>query len=200
MIRKAAFVAAALFCAGCASASTEPAGEPSAGEQAAMQDAWTKYATPGEAHAKLAKQCGEWEISSKMWMAPGAPPMESRGHATLRMVLGGRYQAQEFHGDFGGMPYEAMGTTGYDNQRRAYLGTWIDNMGTGLMTMEGAETAPGVFTYTGEMVDPAGGGMERFRSVMTEQGPDTILFEMFGTEHGSAGMRKMMEMVYTRQR
>ena len=54
--------------------------------------------------------------------------------------MGGRYLEQRFKGDIMGMPFEGIGYTGYDNVKKQYWGTWMDNMSTGMMTSTG--TAP----------------------------------------------------------
>ena len=35
-----------------------------------------KLAAPGEHHQHLARIAGDWKAASKMWMEPGAPPIE----------------------------------------------------------------------------------------------------------------------------
>jgi hypothetical protein len=35
------------------------------------------------------------------------------------------------------MPFEGISTLGYDNAKKTFFSTWIDNMGTGMMVMEG---------------------------------------------------------------
>lgn len=201
MIRKAAFLAAAaLVTLGCASASTEPAGEPSAEDRAAEQAAWMEYMTPGEAHARMARHAGEWEAAGRMYEDPAAPPMEMKGRATLKMILGGRYELQEYHGDFMGMPFEGMSITGYDNAVGKYVSSWIDSMGTGVMHMEGTADADGVITLAGTMVDPMKKAACPVRMVMKDGGPDSFSFEMWGNDRATGEMRKMMEMAYTRKR
>lgn len=36
-----------------------------------------------------------------------------------------------------GMPFEGHGTLAYDNHRKMFVSTWIDNMGSGIMVLEG---------------------------------------------------------------
>ncbi|MDB5210043.1 MAG: hypothetical protein JWQ30_870, partial [Sediminibacterium sp.] len=87
--------------------------------------------TPGKEQAMLAKSNGVWKAETTMWMSPDAPPMKSNGTATNKMIMGGRYQQMAFKGDMMGQPFEGLGTTGYDNARKVWTSTWIDNMGTG---------------------------------------------------------------------
>lgn len=55
----------------------------------------------------------------------------------MKMILGGRFLQQEVNGEMMGMPMNGIGITGYDNLKKKYVGFWIDNMGTGMYTMEG---------------------------------------------------------------
>ncbi len=39
------------------------------------------------------------------------------------------------------MPFHGIGTEGYDNVRKKFMASWIDNMGTGILLMEGTYDA-----------------------------------------------------------
>ena len=93
--------------------------------------------TPGSSHQLLAKAEGEWTGEMTMWMAPDAPPMKSTVTNTNKMIMGGRYQVSTHKGDFMGQPFEGISTTGYDNAKKVFISNWVDNMGTGMMNMEG---------------------------------------------------------------
>ena len=56
-----------------------------------MMKAWIAYGTPGAEHKTLEAMAGSWDVSTKMWMAPGAPPQEVSGTSENKMILGGRY-------------------------------------------------------------------------------------------------------------
>lgn len=124
-------------------------------EQETME-AWMKLATPGKEHAVLGRQAGEWNVELTTWMNPAAPPTQGTGTASLKTILGGRVQIEEFHGDFNGMPFEGFGMMGYSNYRRKFWHTWTDNMGTGLYHGEGTASADGkVITMRGKSDRPA---------------------------------------------
>src|ERR1043165_7932011 len=105
--------------------------------QKAMMEAWMKASTPGDAHKKLDNMVGTWDVTVKSWMAPGEPPMESTGTAMNQWVLGGRWMEEKFTGSFMGMPFQGIGYTGYDNIKKQYVGTWMDNMTTAMMGSRG---------------------------------------------------------------
>ena len=95
------------------------------------------YATPGEQHKMLSNSNGTWNGEVTMWGAADAPPSTSTMTMVNKMIMGGRYQVSEAKGNMMGMPFNGMSTTGYDNHKKVFMSTWIDNMGTGVMKMEG---------------------------------------------------------------
>jgi len=117
--------------------------------------AWTAYMTPGDMHKMLAKDDGEWTGEVSMWMEPGKEPMKSKGTMTNKMIMGGRYQESFYTGDMMGQPMEGRGVTAYNNASKKFETTWIDNMGTGIMKLEGTYD-PGTksITYVGKQLDP----------------------------------------------
>jgi len=100
-------------------------------DSAAMMKAMQDYMTPGPMHKLLASMAGKWKVESTMWMSPGAQPMQSTTEAENTMIMGGRYMEQKVHGNMGGMNFEGLGTFAYDNAKKMFIATWVDNMGTG---------------------------------------------------------------------
>jgi hypothetical protein len=130
----------------------KPEAEP---DSATKMKNWQAYMTPGEAHKMMAAMEGEWTGDITMWMKPGAEPMKSTATAVNKMIMGGRYQLSTHKGDFGGMPFEGQSTLAYDNAKKTYISTWIDNMGTGIMVMEGTyDSTTKTTTTKGRMVNP----------------------------------------------
>jgi Protein of unknown function (DUF1579) len=46
------------------------------------------------------------------------------------MILGGRYQQSTTKGSFNNMPFEGISLLGYDNAKKVFMNSWVDNMGT----------------------------------------------------------------------
>jgi len=162
------------------------------------EEAMMKAATPGAEHKKLDTMVGTWSATVKMWPAPGAPAQESKGTATNKWVLGGRYLEQSFDGSFMGMPFHGTGYTGYDNIKKEYIGSWMDTMSTGMMTSTGHINADGTWTFNGSMPDPMSGKDAPFEEKVTVKDKDHHVFEMMAP--GPDGkMFKMMEITYTRK-
>lgn len=172
-----------------------------AAEQKAMMDAMMRAGTPGEAHKKLDGMVGTWDAKVKMWMEPGAKPMESTGKAVSEWVLGGRWLQQKFDGSMMGMPFSGIGYTGYDNIRKMYVGTWMDSMSTGAMTSsDGTGDASGKsWTFTATSLDPMSGEPVNCDEKITWIDKDKHLFEMTCPDM-DGNMYKMMEITYTRKK
>ncbi len=164
-----------------------------------MQKTWMDYATPGEVHKMIAQSDGEWQGTVTHWMAPGADGMESKCTANNKMVMGGRYQITDFKGEFMGMPFEGMGTLAYDNTKKVFITTWIDNMGTGLMTMQGTwDDKTKSITFRGKMVDPSVGDYVDVKEVFTIKDEKTQTIEMFSPLPDGKGEFKTMQVVLKR--
>lgn len=169
-------------------------------EEKAMMEAWQKFATPAESHQKLAGMVGTWDAEVTSWMNPAAPPMKSMGTSENRWVLGGRWIEQRFTGKFMDQPFEGVGYTGYDNYKKKYVGTWMDNMSTAVMMSEGAFDAAGKsMTSMSTMDDFMTGQQQKIRTVVNVVDNDRHVFEMYGP--GPDGKEnKQMEIVYKRRK
>lgn len=163
----------------------------------AMQK-WMEYATPSDMHKMLAKYNGEWEGNMKMWMAPGAEPMESTATITNDMHMGDRYQKSTYSGTSMGMPFQGESMTAYDNMKKKFYNTWIDNMGTGVIYSEGEWNADSkTVTYNGKMSEPMSGTQLDVRQVITYIDNDHYKMEMYYNMGGQDF--KSMEANYTRK-
>src|SRR5262245_13512739 len=158
-----------------------------------------KLAKPSEGHERLKPLAGTWKTVVKMWDKPGAAaPQVSDGECTDQWILEGRFLKEECTGTFAQMPFQGMGITGYDNAKKMYVGSWIDTMGTGILTSTGTVHKSGkTFTSTTTMPDPASGKPMKARLITKIVDDNTHTFEM----HIPAGTKdfKMMEITYTRK-
>jgi hypothetical protein len=167
-------------------------------DSAAMMKAWQAYMTPGEEHKWLAKSNGTWNEEITMWMDPNAAPQKSTAVAQNRMVMNGLYQESRVKGSFEGMPFEGLSTMGYDNAKKKWVSTWIDNMGSGIMQMEGTmDPATKVLTLQGKGWDPSTGKPVDMRETFKVIDDKNQYMEMFCTKNGSEF--KTMEMKLTKK-
>jgi hypothetical protein len=159
-------------------------------------EAMMKAGAPGPQHDQLKKMEGSWKTSVKSWMAPGEPTT-SAGASECHMILGGRFLEERATGDMMGMPFEGHGLIGYDNMKKQYLMTWIDNMGTGIMSANGSyDDAKKTLTFK-SMTTGMDGKPAAYRSTSTWTDDNTMVLTMYQTQKGKE--TKAMEITYTRQ-
>lgn len=173
-------------------------------KQEEMMKKFHEYATPGEAHKVLKDIAGKWTYTTKFWESESATPHESKGSAKMTMILGGRFLQQEVKGKgMDKMDYEGMGLIGYDNVKKKYITTWIDNMGTGIMEGEGQFNASTkMLTEEGEFTCPMTKDQEadyRGEWVLTDK--NNMTYSMYGKGMKDEGKEfKMMEITYKRKK
>jgi hypothetical protein len=159
---------------------------------------WMDYMTPGKEHSDLAKMNGDWSFVNKFWMDPSAPPQTTEGTAFCEMLLGGRYQQMKVMGKMMGMDYNGIGVTGFDNAKKVWVSSWIDNFGTGLMYMEGTyDDASKSIVFRGKMVDPISGKDTEEKQTIKILDDKTCVMEMFNVVDGKD--IKNMEITYTKK-
>jgi hypothetical protein len=160
-----------------------------------------------ENHKLLASTAGTWSYTVKMWMDPAGKPTESTGTATRKAVMDGRYVSGEYTGKFkmpgpdgkiADMNFIGMSMDGYDNVKKKFVSGWVDNMGTGIMTMDGTyDAATKAFTYTGEY-EMMPGMKEKVRQIIKM--PDATHMMMEYYEDRGQGETKTMEINYTKKK
>ena len=167
-----------------------------------MMKRWQESMTPGAQHKMLEESVGTWDAEVKMWMkGPTGEPMISKGTSEQKMVLGGRYLQQDFTGEMMGQTFTGIGLTGYDNFKKKYVSFWIDNMSTGMSTMDGALDKDGKsVTMWGKMDEPATGQKDKKVKYVTRfVDKNTQIFETYDVT--SFGDKKpIMEITYKRKK
>jgi hypothetical protein len=148
-------------------------------------------------HEMLAKSDGVWTEEIKMWMDPNAEPATTVGKCENKMILGGRYQYSTHSSTMMGMPFEGINILAYDNVRKVFQSSWIDNMGTGIMNVEGPwDEATKSCTMTGKTTDPMNGGVVDVKEVYTIVDDNHHKMEMYLIQGGKE--IKNMEIHFTR--
>ncbi len=160
--------------------------------------AWTNYMTPGKFHELLAKGNGEWSEDISMWMDPTAAPTTTTATSSNKMILGGRYQYSTISGTMMGMPFEGISIVGYDNAKKMFVNTWIDNFGTGISNMEGTlDEATNTITFTGKQIDPMTGKEMGIKQILKIIDSDNQYMEMYAINNGQE--MKTMEIRSTKK-
>lgn len=175
------------------------AAAPGKPDEAAMMAAVAKAAEVTDNHKKLKSLVGKWQTTSRMWMNPDQPPVETKGTAEKRLVLGDRFVQEDFKGTAMGKPFAGQGLTGYDNNKQKFTNTWGDTMSTALLTAEGTADASGKdLVLTGSAWCPVEKKNKNFRHVLHIESDKKHTLEMFDV--GADGKEtKTMEVVYTRK-
>lgn len=170
-------------------------------KQEEMMKKWKAYATPGAEHKNLAQFEGKWTYTSKMWETKDSKPEETKGEATFKMILGGRYLEQSVKGTAMGMPFEGRGLTAYDNVQKKYLTLWYDNMSTGIGHGEASfDSAGKVMTESGENTCPmTESGKLSYRGEWAIKDKNNSTYTMWSKGPEGKEEYKMMEMVYKRK-
>jgi len=134
----------------------KPAANPSETDMMAMM---AELAKPNENHKLLARAVGHWRYTASMWMNPDptAPPSKSTGTTVTKALMGGRYFTSEHSGKMqmpgpdgkmADVEFKGISTDGYDNVKKKFVSSWIDNLGTGIVNSEGTyDAATKTFTY-----------------------------------------------------
>ncbi|MDR6764015.1 hypothetical protein J2Y38_004244 [Flavobacterium sp. 2755] len=171
----------------------EPAAEAPV-DSAAQMKAWQAYATPGAPHKLMTDEVGTWNCEMTFWYEPNGKPEKSTSVATIKMILGGRYQEGNYVGKIMGAPFEGKSTLAYNNASKEYTTTFIDNMGTGMMVATGKyDEATKSMEFKGEVVNPVTGKKAPYREIYTIVDATTRKMEMFDVKEGSE--YKSMEIV-----
>ena len=173
---------------------------PTLKDTAALHQAMYTVGAPGDVHKMIAKDNGVWTAEMTYWETPDAQPMKMTGTATNKM-LWDRYQVSSFKCEMApGMVFEGLSTLAYDNAKKAYVNTWIDNMATGLMVMEGKyDEATKTINLTGKGTDYRNGKDIQMRQTYKMVDDNTQLMEMYATFAGGKEY-KNMEITYKRKK
>ena len=154
---------------------------PPAMDPAAMQKAMTDFATPGDMHKWLAKFSGTWEASVIGFMDP-AKPDTSKAINTVSMTLNGLFQLGRFNGKMMGRQFEGHSTMAYDNAKKLFISTWIDNLGSGIIYMTGTfDEKTKTLNLKGLQTDPMTGKDIDIREEMIMIDDDSYTLTMYGT-------------------
>src|SRR5437660_7172144 len=174
-------------------------GQPSAAD---MMKQMMELSKLNENHKLLSSLDGNWDYTIKFWMNPdpNAKPQESKGTAIRKSIMGGRFAVMDVSGNMQmpgedgkmkTMQFKGMGIEGYDNVKKKFVASWIDNMGTGIEFSEGTyDPATKSFTYTSE-VEAIPGMKTPIREVVKVTDSNHMSLEWYENQGG--GEKKTME-------
>jgi len=156
---------------------------------------------PGKFHELLKQFEGTWETKSEFQMGPDQPAMKSKGTETTKFGVGGLFLITDVKSEMEGMamPFDAHSIWGYDEHKKKFTGSWVDNMSTAIWPSEGTvDDAGKVFTLTMEGPDPASGKTFKIKLVHEITGKDTRKLTLFMP--GPDGNEMQMKIDYVRKK
>ncbi len=135
---------------------------------------------PGPEHAMLAKDAGSWDATVTSYET--TPPTVTKATSTRRMV-GDLWLVEDFVGSMGGKPFLGHGVMGFDQNKKKFVGVWVDSMLSSLTTSEGSyDTATKKMTCAAKMVMM---GQESTSTLVTEYKDadnETLTMTMLGAD------------------
>jgi hypothetical protein len=162
--------------------------------------AWQNYMTPGKMHSWLAKWNGSWEAEVSQWMDPSAPPNKTQATIEQQATLNGLFSVGKFKSTMMGMPFEGHSTMGYDNAKKMFVSTWMDNIGSGIVVMTGSyDEATKTLHLKGKQTDPMTGQDSDIREEMRIVDDNTYVMTMYGAGMDGKEM-KFMEGTFKRKK
>lgn len=154
---------------------------------------------PTEEHEILKQEVGVWDATVKVWPAPDAEPMVSKGVEKNHMLKGDLWLITEFEGEVIGTPFIGKGTFGYDPAEKKYTGVWVDTM-TPHMMITKSDYDPKTKTLTGiaETRDVMSGEKYNAKMITRFVDDDTRVMEMHRKDKDGKES-KVMEISYKRR-
>lgn len=136
-----------------------------------------KMPAPAKEHQWLNQFVGQWESEVEITMAPGQPPLKTKGAENCRSI-GGFWLISEGKSEMGGALFEHLMTLGFDPAKQKYTGTWVDSMSSYQWKYEGTVDATGkVLTLDTEGPCPMKPGqLVKFKEVTEFKSPDHRTF------------------------
>lgn len=148
-------------------------------------EAWISYMQPGAMHKMMAGWDGNWEMELTQWTHPGAEASKSTASCVTKSILGGRYSETKHTGDFMGATFEGISVLAFDNAKKEFVNTWIDNMGTGIMIMRGTfDAGSQTIDMKGVATDPMTGKDMAVRQTIRIINDKTQQMEMYSMVEG----------------
>jgi Protein of unknown function (DUF1579) len=167
--------------------------------EADMMKAWQNFMTPGDMHKWMAKHTGTWEAEVKQWVN-GPEPTIAKATDVVAMSMNGLYQTANFTSTMMGMPMMGQSTLAYDNAKKMFVLTWIDNMGSGIVWMTGSyDEKTKTLNLKGRQTDPVTGKDTDIRQENIYIDDDNYTMKMFGAGPDGKEM-KFMEGTFKRKK
>jgi hypothetical protein len=146
----------------------------------------------GDVHKMLSTFVGIWDEEITTWSSLDQAETKGKGKVVIQMVLNGRYQHARHLCEFMGADFEGFSIIGFDNVKQVFQTTWIDNMSTGILFMDGSwNEAAKKISFKGKFANPSNGELVKVLEEYTFSDLDNIKIEMYITTSKQAEMKSM---------
>jgi hypothetical protein len=146
-------------------------------------------ATPGEMHQVLFQLIGAWHGDVSFYSETEREPLISSVQVFYESQLENRFFTIKLIGEVNRIGMEGLGTLGYDNTRKLFIGTWIDNNHTGMISLEGRwEEDRKLISLRGKRFDPVNGKEKAIKVNLTLVDDFNHTLEVYSID-GSAEMK-----------
>ena len=126
---------------------------------------------PTAEHAWLQQMVGQWQTTTEAVMEPGKAPITSKGSELVK-DLGGFWVVGNSQGTMMNKPFMGMMTLGFDDSKKQYIGTWVDNC-TGKLWNYTGKKEGNTLTLESEGECPMNPGKQTsFKDVVELKSPD----------------------------
>ena len=161
--------------------------------------AYQDFMTPGAMHKWMAKLNGTWEADIISYMNPTNPD-KSKATNVTKTIMNGLYSVGDYTGNMMGMPFQGHSMMGYDNAKKVFVNTWVDNMGSGIIFMTGTyDDATKTLHLKGKQTNPMNGADVDIREEMKIIDDNSYTLIMYGA--GMDGKEiKFMEGTFKRKK
>ena len=173
--------------------------EPAQPDPAEMMKLFAKYTKVGEEHRLLERFIGEWDAESSMIM--GDQRSTTKGSATFRWKVEGRWIESEVRSEMMGFPVVSHGWLGYDRFKMSYVMTSITSFDTAMNEAEGDLTPDGkALVMYGTLDEYLSGEHDKMvKYVYRFVSADEIVFEVHDLPIGEVNTQ-VMEFRFTRKK
>ena len=113
--------------------------------------------------------------------------------------MNGLYQMTDYTGTMMGQPFTGHGILAYDNAKKEFVNTWIDNMGSGVVIMRGTfDPNTNTLVLKGTQTNPVNGKDAMIREEVKFADDNNYMFTMWG-EGMDGKEEKFMEVMLKRK-
>jgi uncharacterized protein (TIGR03067 family) len=133
-----------------------------------------KLYTPQPEHELLKRFDGAWRFERLSAAAPGATPDKLGAGEIKAELIGGFFVVCRWSGNVYGADYSAVQTLGYDVEKKAYSGIWIDNSMSYQWPLDGSWEADKKELVIAASGPGPTGGICKFRERYKFQSADSI--------------------------